>query len=353
MLYSARARQRDRTAGRGACFMRFLRIAAPLLAFFALAAAGCGGGGGSTKVPADAVAVVNGDTISRSEFDLAMARSRRGYKQQHRPWPKAGTTQFQQVQQSTLTFLVQLQELEQKAKDLGVKITDKQVADRYAQLEKQLGGAKNLKTQAKAQGLTLQDVRDVVIRPQLLSEGIYKKVTDGIKVSDKDVSDYYKKNTKLYRQPESRDVRHILVSNRALANKLYDRIKAGANFAALAKKYSKDPGSRAQGGKLTIVKGQTAAPFDQTAFLLDKGQVSRPIKTQYGWHIIQALSDVKPAKTTPLKDVKSAIKNQLEGQQKQAEITKWVNDTKKEYAKKIHYQVGYAPPTTSTAPTTT
>src|SRR5919198_3035896 len=324
MLYSARARQRDRTAGRGACFMRFLRIAAPLLAFFALAAAGCGGGGGSSKVPSDAVAVVNGDPISRSEFDLAMARSKRGYKQQKRPWPKAGTTQFQQIQQSALTFLVQLQELEQKAKDLDVTITQKQIDKKYGELEKQLGGAKNLKAQAKAQGLTLQDVRDVVIRPNLLSEGIYKKVTEDVKVSDKDVQDYYKKNVKLYQQPESRDVRHILVSNRALANKLYDRIKAGANFAALAKKYSKDPGSGAQGGKLTVVKGQTAAPFDQTAFLLDKGQVSRPVKTQYGWHIIQALSEVKPARTTPLKDVKDAIKNQLEGQRKRDAMTKWV-----------------------------
>ena len=332
--------------------MRFLRIAVPFLVLLTLAAAGCGGGG-STKVPANAVAVVNGDPISRSEFDLAMARSKRGYKQQHRPWPKAGTTQFQQVQQSTLTFLVQLQELEQKAKQLDVKITDKQISDRYSQLEKQLGGAKNLKTQAKAQGLTLQDVRDVVIKPQLLSEGIYKKVTGDIKVSDKDVADYYKKNAKLYQQPESRDVRHILVSNRTLANKLYDRIKGGANFAALAKKYSKDPGSRAQGGKLTVVKGQTAAPFDQTAFLLDKGQVSRPVKTQYGWHIIQALSDVKPARTTPLKDVKSAIKQQLLQQRQRAKWSKWINDTKKEYAKKVHYQAGFAPPTTSTAPTTT
>jgi parvulin-like peptidyl-prolyl isomerase len=317
----------------------------------ALTAAGCGGG--STKVPGDAVAVVGDHTITKADFDLALSRTKRGYKQQHRAWPKTGTTEYQQLRQSVLNYLVQTSELEQKAKQLGVKVTDKQINDRLAQIRKQLGGEKNLEAQAKANGLTLKDVRDVVIRPQLLSEGIYKKVTDNVKVSDNDVQKYYKSHLKIYQQPESRDVRHILVSNRALANKLYNRIKAGADFAKLAKKYSKDPGSAAQGGKLTIVKGQTAGPFDQTAFLLSKGQVSRPIKTQYGWHIIQALSDVKPAKTTPLKDVKDAIKNQLEGQQKQAEMTKWVNDTKKEYAKKIHYQVGYAPPTTSTASTTT
>src|SRR5205085_7174382 len=121
MLYSARARQRDRTAGRGACFMRFLRIAVPFLVLLTLAATGCGGSS-STKVPADAVAVVNGDAISRNALDLAMARSKRGYKEQKRAFPKAGTTQVQQIQQSALTFLVQLQELEQKAKQLGVTI---------------------------------------------------------------------------------------------------------------------------------------------------------------------------------------------------------------------------------------
>ncbi len=329
-----------------------LRIASLLVVLAALAAAGCGGGG-STKVPGDAVAVVGKQTITKADFDVAINRTKRGYKQQHRAWPKTGTTEFQQVQQSVLNYLVQTAELEQKAKQLGVKITDKQINSRLAQIRKQLGGEKNLEAQAKANGLTLQDVRDVVIRPQLLSEGIYNKVTTSVKVSDKDVQKYYNSHLKIYQQPESRDVRHILVSNRALANKLYNQIKGGADFAKLAKKYSKDPGSAAQGGKLTIVKGQTVGPFDQTAFLLSKGQVSRPIKSQYGWHIIQALSDVKPAKTTPLKDVKTAIKSQLEGQRKRDAMTKWVNDTKKEYAKKIHYQVGYAPPTTSSTPATT
>jgi hypothetical protein len=62
---------------------------------------------------------------------------------------------------------------------------------------------------------------------------------------------------------------------------------------------------------------------------------------------------VKPARTTPLKDVKSAIKQQLLQQRQRAKWSKWINDTKKEYAKKVHYQSGFAPPTSSTAPTTT
>jgi parvulin-like peptidyl-prolyl isomerase len=75
------------------------------------------------------------------------------------------------------------------------------------------------------------------------------------------------------------------------------------------------------------------------------------VKTQYGYHIIQALSDIKPAKTTPLSQVKDAIRQQLLQQRKNDAMTKWVNDTKKDFATKIHYQVGYAPPTTAATST--
>ena len=110
-------------------------------------------------------------------------------------------------------------------------------------------------------------------------------------VGDDDIEEYYEKNKAQYSQPESRDVRHILVKTKAQADDLYTQLENGANFAALAKKFSEDTGSKANGGKLTISKGQTVAPFDQTAFLLKKNDISKPVKTEFGYHIIQPLSD--------------------------------------------------------------
>jgi parvulin-like peptidyl-prolyl isomerase len=96
---------------------------------------------------------------------------------------------------------------------------------------------------------------------------------------------------------------------------------------------------------MTISRGQTVAPFDKTAFALKTGQLSKPVKTVYGWHIIQALSAIKPASTTPLDKVKDSIRQQLETQKKNELMTKWVDDLKTQYCKanKITYAPGYAP----------
>ena len=104
------------------------------------------------------------------------------------------------------------------------------------------------------------------IRRSSSPEKIFKKVTEDVKVTDEEIEKYYEENKAQYSQPESRDVRHILVKTKAQADELYDAAPGGADFAALAKKYSQDTGSKANGGKLTISKGQTVAPFDQTAF---------------------------------------------------------------------------------------
>ena len=127
--------------------------------------------------------------------------------------------------------------------------------------------------------------------------------------------------------------------------------KAGADFAALAKKHSEDTGSKANGGKLTISKGQTVAPFDQTAFLLKKNEISKPVKTEFGFHIIQPIGDVKEAKVTPLKEVEDSIRQQLAQTKKNEAMTKWVDELKKDYEDKVRYAVGFTPPPAATTGT--
>ena len=329
--------------------LRFLPVA--LLLAVVVLAAGCGGG--SKSVPSDSVAVVGDATITKAQFNFLLDGAKRTYKARKTPFPKAGTTQYKSLQDQAMQYLVQEAEYEQKAGDLGVTVTDKDVQARLKQIKKQYFGGSQTKYQAqlKAQGLTEQQIMQD-LHAQLLSEKLYNKVTADVKVTDADIAAYYKEHKADYSQASSRDVRHILVNNKKLADQIESQLKGGADFAKLAKKYSKDPGSAANGGKLTVSKGQTVPEFDKVAFSLKTNELSAPVHSQYGWHIIQALSAVKPAKQTPLKDVKDSIKQQLLQTKKTDAMNKWVDGVKKEFAKKISYQAGYEPTPTSTAATT-
>ena len=333
--------------------MRHTRFLLLILFALVLLAAGCGGDDGPETVPGDAIAVVDGNAIAKTEFDGLISQAKKSYTAQKKDFPKVGTAEYNVLKNQAVQFLVQRAQFEQKADELDVEVTDKQIEDRLKQIKKQYfgGDQKRYEQQLKQQGLTDEQVRRDV-RAQLVQEGIFKKVTTDVKVTDADIQAYYTKNKSQYGTPESRDVRHILVTGKPLADRLYAQLKAGGDFAALAKKHSKDPGSKDQGGKLTVSRGQTVEPFDRTAFLLPKNGLSRPVKTQYGFHIIQALSDVKPAKTTPLKDVKASIKTQLEQTKKNEAMTKWVEETKQEFADQTTYQVGFAPPKTATTAST-
>jgi len=335
--------------------MRMLRyLALPLvLVVAALLVAGCGGGG-TQSVPSNAVAVVGSDTITKAEFAALIASAKASYKARKTAFPKPGTAAYKSLQDQAMTYLVQESELEQKAKGLGVVVTPKDVDTRLAQIKKQYFGGSEAKYKAQLvqQGLT-EPVLKTELKAQILSERLYTKVTAPIKVTDAAVAAYYAAHKSNYHMAASRDVRHILVNNKTLADQLETQLKGGASFATLAKKYSKDPGSASNGGKLTIQQGQTVPQFDKVAFSLKTGQISPPVHTQYGWHIIQALSAIKAATTTPLASVQESIRTQLLQTKKTNAMTAWVNGVKKDYAKKVAYQAGYAPASTSTTTTST
>jgi foldase protein PrsA len=347
MLYWPRAGQRDESAANGAFSMKqtFLVVLGVIVV---LLLAACGGGGGTAALDSNSVAVVGEQQVTKDDLTSLLERAKRSYAAQHRPFPKPGTSAFNTLQGQAVTFLVQRAQLAQKAADMGIKISDKQIDDRIDLLKKQSyqGSEKKFEQALKQQGLTPAQARQEV-KAQLISEALYTKITSKVKVSDSDVQSYYDTNKSVYQQKASRDVRHILVSSRALADRLYTQLVSQhtRNFAALAKRYSKDPGSASKGGELTITRGQTVPAFDKTAFDLKKGQLSRPVHTQYGWHIIQALSAVKPPSVTPLSNVKASIRQQLEQQQKNQAMTSWVDGIKKDFCKggDVNYAPGYAP----------
>ena len=323
-----------------------------LVAFAVLVAAACGSS--KESVPPDAVAVVDGTPVTKAELDGLLERAKITYKAQKRAFPKAGTAEYQDLQTQGVAYLVQRAEYANKAAEMKITVTDKDVTDRINQVKQQsyAGSQVKLEKDLKAQGYTDETLRSD-IKAQLLSEKIYVAVTNVATVSDADVAKYYQAHKADYAVADSRAVRHILVSTKAQADKIYNQLKAGASFATLAKKYSIDQTSAVNGGALTVERGKTVAPFDAIAFSEAKNVVSRPVKTQYGYHVIEATGDIKPAHTESLKDAKVKIQAQLLDTAKKAALTKWVADTKAFFAKRVAYATGYAPPAQATTPATT
>ncbi|GLV65628.1 foldase protein PrsA [Bacillus mycoides] len=167
-------------------------------------------------------------------------------------------------------------------------------------------------------GLKNEDELKEKMKPEIALEKAIRAT-----VTDKDVKDNHK--------PEMK-VSHILVKDEKTAKEVKEKINNGEDFTALAKQYSEDTGSKEQGGEIAgFAPGQTVKEFEEAAYKLDAGQVSEPIKTSYGYHIIK-VTDKKELK--PYDEVKDTIRKDLEQQRLQDATGKWkqqvINDLLKD-----------------------
>jgi parvulin-like peptidyl-prolyl isomerase len=332
---------------------RSLLMLVALVAALGALAAGCGG---SQEVPANAVAVVDGTEISNTDLDALMEQAKASYKAGKRDFPKVGTPEYQSIQQQYVAYLVQKTQFEQAAADMGIQITDADVDKAREQLKKdRFDGSEQKLKDALAENNLSEDAFRETLRVSVLSDKLFKEVTKDVKVTDAEALQAFTQSPEQFGgKPESREVRHILISekdkngqvdytkSKAKADDVYAQLKNGADFAALAKKYSADPGSKDSGGKYTANRGQSVPEFDEAAFKLKTDEISKPVKTQFGYHIIQPLTDA--TKATSFEDVKASVKASLLQDKRSTEMTKWVEDLRDQYKNKVSYATGYAPP---------
>jgi foldase protein PrsA len=248
-----------------------------------LAACSGGGGGGS-------VATVNGQSISHSELDNKLESS-----------PAA---------RGVLQNLVMSMLIDQYAQQHHITVTPEEISKVEDQYKSQYPGDQ-WNQLLKARGLSEQDVQDL-IRRQLV---IDKAVGGNINVSDKQIKDYFDKNHAQFDKPAEARARHILVPDLKTAQKVEADLKAGKDFAAEAKQYSTDPGSRDKGGELGwFRKGAMVPAFDAYAFSAPINKISEPIKSPFGYHIIQ-VEERKPAQKASLASTRDQIAQMLRQQQ--------------------------------------
>jgi peptidyl-prolyl cis-trans isomerase C len=139
-------------------------------------------------------------------------------------------------------------------------------------------------------------------------DAYYEKSIKG-SIGDALVRGIYDDKVKMIPAEDEIDARHILVETEVIAKDVFEKVGKGDDFAKLAETYSRDPGSKADGGKLGYFgKGQMVREFEDAAFALKKGEVSKPVQSKFGWHIIK----VEDRRTRPLPTF-DEVKEQIVG----------------------------------------
>ncbi|MDE0723639.1 MAG: peptidyl-prolyl cis-trans isomerase [Alphaproteobacteria bacterium] len=139
----------------------------------------------------------------------------------------------------------------------------------------------------------------------------YDMLTEGMEVSEDSIKAYYETHGSEFSTEETRKARHILVSDMVEAERLYQELKNGADFATLASEHSNDPISKSKGGDLGFfAKDDMVSEFADSAFTLEVGTVSTPVESPFGYHIIE-VTEVKESSIPALQDIREDIQTVL------------------------------------------
>jgi foldase protein PrsA len=241
------------------------------------------------------VASVNGQKISRTDFDHKLEAT-----------PTA---------RQTLTQLVQQSLIDQYARDKKVDVSQAEIDKKEADIKAKYP-AGQFEQILKQQNLSEADVQQI-LKQQIVLE---KAVAPQVKVTDSDIKANFDKNHASFDKPEQVRARHILVADPATASTVLAKVKAGGKWDALAKQYSTDPSSKDKGGELGFFgRGQMVPAFQDAAFAAKVGQTVGPVKSPFGYHIIQ-VEEKKPATKATFASVRDQIKTQLTTQQEAQQV---------------------------------
>lgn len=228
---------------------------------------------------------------------------------------------------ATLDQLINDKIVELEAEKEGIKVTDKEIQKEIDTLAESYGGEDTLKEQLEASGSSLAALKqDIVVYLQTK-----KLVEPRITVTDDEISAYFEENKASFAQEEQVEASHILVEDKKTAEKVAKELADGGDFAELATKYSTDAGTKDKGGSLGYFgKGSMVEEFEDVAFKLDVNEISDPVKTEHGYHIIK-VTGKKEAKKANLEENKADIKEALVNNKLQEEYTVWLAEVKKDY----------------------
>ncbi|MGB9761289.1 MAG: peptidylprolyl isomerase [Caldimicrobium thiodismutans] len=184
----------------------------------------------------------------------------------------------------------------------------------------------------------------------ILAEAYLQKSLPKIEVSEEEIKQYYETHKGEFKQPEGIKLKHILIyvpqnadnktKERALnrAKQIRSQLAKGAKFEELARIHSDDTASREKGGDLGILrKGETLPEFEEKVFKLKPGEISQPILSPYGYHIVK-VEKIIPEEILPFEKVKDQVKEEVKREKERAAMEELLKELAQKYQPKVYIE---------------
>lgn len=334
---------------------RYVRVASSIMlaAGIAVAAAACGSDD-AANLPDNVVARVADSSITRAQLDRSIEQRIAQSASSGQAAPEKGTKEYTDLEQSTLQSLWVQKVISIEAAKCGkpCAVTGKEIDQALADVQAQApynGSKKKLDAFLKKSKITPKEAREL-LRTQLTQPKLQAFQTRGVRFTAAEAKTYYDANTAQFKTAASVSASHILVDSEAKATELRGQATT-ENFADLAKDNSSD-GSAAQGGSLgDVPRGQTVPEFEKVAFATAPGEISQPVKTQFGWHLIY-ITKKNAARQTPFAEVKDQIIQQQLGAKRTTTFQTYSDKILEDYKDRTVYASKDLQPPETTAATT-
>jgi foldase protein PrsA len=289
---------------------------------------------GDPGIPSGDVAVVEdapADSGNISEADFERAFQQTVAQSGNKKPPEPGDEQYDELREASLTSLLDAVWLKGQADEMGLSVTEKEVAEEFKKLKDE-----NFKTEAeyekflKDSNFTQDDVDDRV-ELQMLSTQIQEGITEDTAAPSQDeIENYYTaaKSTQ-FTQPESRDVRIVLNKKEDKANQakaLLEKDDSPGSWKKVAAKFSEDQTTKKEGGlRKELAEGGIEEPVNEAIFETPEGRVEGPVQGDQGYYVFM-VENSTPENVQELSEVEDQIKSQLEQQAQQEAFSEFVAD---------------------------
>jgi len=308
----------------------------------------------------DPVAIVDGDPVKKSELEEAFANVLRA---RQIPADKIPEEQRAEGYRMILDEII-LDKLLVKL-SAGTKVTDEEVAAKFETIKAQFPSEEELNKQLAAAGETVEKVKKGIGERLRQEHWLDEQIKGRAEVTDAEAKDFYDKNQDQFKTPAQVRASHILIKvpedakpevdaeKKKAAAAIAARAKKGEPFDKLAKELSEDPSAKQNSGDLDFFPADQMVPeFSKAAFSMKKNEISEPVRSSFGYHVIK-VTDTKAAETVTLEKAKPQLVAYLQQQKKQTEVEKIFKDIRSKADVKVNLPEAPAaavPPSPNPAP---